>query len=131
MVYISGSQTGDKLGVTCDSLMGNAEPKPQCCSVLWVITAEEIFDLKYEKFLLRVIRQNRNLDLGNGLNKFGNHWCKCFYPSNSAIALCYNCGQSAAAVCNVTMWCFSVWLSFTNQQPVWNDDQVLQKSWNL
>jgi len=40
-----------------------------------VITAEEIFDLKYEKFLLREIRQNRYLDLGNGSNKLGKHCC--------------------------------------------------------
>ena len=32
-----------------------------------------IFDLKSEKFLLRVIRHNRYLDLGNGLKKFRNH----------------------------------------------------------
>jgi len=75
--YTSGSQTEGKLppGVICDSSMGNAEPKSQCYLVLWVITAKEIFDLKYEKFLLRTIRQNRYLDLGNGSNKFGNHWC--------------------------------------------------------
>jgi len=41
-----------------------------------VIIADEIIDLKYEKNLLRVIRQNRYLDLGNGSNKFGNHWPK-------------------------------------------------------
>jgi len=39
-----------------------------------VITAEEIIDLKYQKKLLRVMKQNRYLDLGNGSNKFGNHW---------------------------------------------------------
>jgi len=27
-------------GVICDSLEGNAEPKPQCCSTLWAITAK-------------------------------------------------------------------------------------------
>jgi len=56
--------------------MGNAEPKSKCCSVLRVITAKEIFDLKYEIFLLSEIRQNHYLDLSNGSNKFGNHWPK-------------------------------------------------------
>jgi len=37
------------------------------------ITGKEIFDMKCEKFLLRVIRRNRYLDLGNGSKKFGNH----------------------------------------------------------
>jgi len=27
-------------GVKCDSSVGNAEPKPHCCSVLWAITAK-------------------------------------------------------------------------------------------
>ena len=63
-------------GVTCNSSTGNTEPISQCCSVLWVITAKEIFNLEYEKFLLMVIRQNRSLDLGNCSNKFGNHWSK-------------------------------------------------------
>ena len=44
-------------------------------NVCSVITAEEIFELKCEKLLLSIIRQNRYLDLGNGSNKFGNHWC--------------------------------------------------------
>ena len=41
--------------VICDSSMGNAKPKSQCCLVSWVITAKVIFDLKCEKFVLRVI----------------------------------------------------------------------------
>jgi len=41
-----------------------------------MIIANEIFDLKYENFLLRVIRRNHYLDLGNGSNKFGNHCYK-------------------------------------------------------
>jgi len=61
-------------GVICGSSGGNMEPKPQCCSVLWAITGKEIFDMKCEKFSLRVIRYNRYLDLGNGSNKFGNNW---------------------------------------------------------
>ena len=36
-------------GVICDSLGGNAEPKPYCCSVLRAITAIEIFDKKCKK----------------------------------------------------------------------------------
>jgi len=61
-------------GVICDSSRGNAKSKSHCCSVLWAITAIEIFNLKCKKFLLRVIRRNRYLDLGNGSTKFGNHW---------------------------------------------------------
>jgi len=63
-------------GVICGSSGGNAEPKPQCCSVLWAITGKDIFNRKCEKFSLRVIRHNRYLDLGNGSKKFGNHWSK-------------------------------------------------------
>jgi len=44
---------------------GNAEPKPQCCSVLWADHCA----------ILRVIRHNHCLGLGNGSNKFGKH---CF-----------------------------------------------------
>ena len=40
-------------GVICRSSGGNAEPKPQCCSVLWAITGKEIVDMRCEKFLLR------------------------------------------------------------------------------
>jgi len=36
-------------GVICDSSVGNAKPRSQCLSVLWVITAIEIFDLKRKK----------------------------------------------------------------------------------
>jgi len=46
--------------------MSNAEPKSQCFLVLRVIAAKEIFDLKHEQFLLRVLRQNSYLDLDNG-----------------------------------------------------------------
>jgi len=28
------------LGIICDSSEGNAEPKPQCCSISWAITAK-------------------------------------------------------------------------------------------
>ena len=66
-------------GAICGSSGGNAEPKPQCCSVLWAITGKEIFDMKSEKFLVRVIRHDRYLDLGNVSTKFGNH---CFKSSN-------------------------------------------------
>ena len=52
---------------------GNAEPKQHCCSVWWAISAKEIFDNKCKKFLLRVIRHDRYLDLGNGSKKFENH----------------------------------------------------------
>jgi len=68
------------LGVICDSSGVNAKPKPHCCSVLWAITAKEIFNLKCEKFLLREIRHNRYLDLGNGSDRFWNHWPKTFLP---------------------------------------------------
>ena len=51
------------LGVICDSSVCNAEPKPQCCSAM-----------SNHCEILRVIRHNRHLDLGNGLNKFGNQW---------------------------------------------------------
>ena len=64
-----------KLGVICDFSGDNDKAKPHSCSVLWAITAKEIFDLKCENFVLRVIRHNRYLDLGNGSKKFGNH---CF-----------------------------------------------------
>jgi len=60
--------------VLCDSSMSNAEPKSQCLSVLWVITAKEIFDLKNEKFLLGLITQNHYVDSDNVSNKFGNDW---------------------------------------------------------
>jgi len=38
----SGSQTGVKYspGVICNSSGGNAQPKSQCCSILWAITAQ-------------------------------------------------------------------------------------------
>jgi len=36
-----------------------------------VVTAKEIFDLKYEKILLRVMRQTRYLDLGNVSKSLG------------------------------------------------------------
>jgi len=52
-----------------------------------VITAKEIFDLKYEKFSLRVTRQNRCLDLGNGSNKFGNHCFKWFQWKPSELSI--------------------------------------------
>jgi len=32
--------------------------------------------------MLGVIRHNRYLDLGNGSNKFGNHWFKECYKNN-------------------------------------------------
>ena len=63
-------------GVICGSSGGNAEPKPHCCSVLWAITGKDIFNKECEKFLLRVIRHNRNLDLGNGSKKFGNYYVR-------------------------------------------------------
>ena len=68
-----------KLGVICSSSGGNAEPKPLRCSELWAITGKEIFDMKCDKFSLRVIRYNRYIELGNGSNKFGNH---CSIPSS-------------------------------------------------
>jgi len=58
-----------KLGVNyplramCYSLGGNAETKPQFCSILWVITA------KYCGYW--VVRPNRYLDLGNGFKILG------------------------------------------------------------
>jgi len=62
------------LGVICGTSGGNVEPKRQICSVLWAITWKEIFDIKCEKFLLRVIRHNLYLHLGKDSKKFGNHW---------------------------------------------------------
>jgi len=40
--YTSGSQTGENYppGVICDSSGWKPEPNPQCCSVLWAITAK-------------------------------------------------------------------------------------------
>jgi len=43
-------------------------------AVLYYEQSLEIkFDMKCQKFLLRIIRHNCYLDLGNGLKKFGNH----------------------------------------------------------
>ena len=72
-------------GVICDSLGGNAEPKPHCCSVSWAIIAKEIFDKKCKKILLRVIRHDRYLNLHNGSKKFGNHWHRVWYEHLSFV----------------------------------------------
>ena len=60
--------TNYPLGAMCNSSRGKAEPKPQCCSVLFFLWHK----------ILRVIRHNRYYDLSNGSNKFENycarHW---------------------------------------------------------
>ena len=53
------------LGVICKFCGGNAEPRAQCCTVFFCLWRR----------ILRVIRHNGYLDLGNGSKKFGNH---CF-----------------------------------------------------
>jgi len=54
------------LGVICESSGGNAEPK----ILLFYIVSDNCE-------ILRVIRCNHYLDLGNGSNKFGNQYLKC------------------------------------------------------
>ena len=60
------------LGVICKFCGGNAEPRAQCCSVFFCLGRR----------ILRVIRHNGYLDLGNGSNKFGNH---CFRQTKTIV----------------------------------------------
>jgi len=62
------------LGVICASSGGNATSNHIVVLYYEWSLQKEIFDLKCEKFLLRVIRHSRCLYLGNGSNKFGSHW---------------------------------------------------------
>jgi len=60
--------TNYPLGAMCNSSRGKAEPKPQCCSVLFFLWHK----------ILKAIRHNRYYDLINSSNKFENycarHW---------------------------------------------------------
>jgi len=70
-----------KLGAMCNSWRGNAEPKPQCCSVLFFLLRK----------ILRVIRHNRCYDLINGSNKFGNHFAKLWWDNMTE--QCFDCDR--------------------------------------
>jgi len=67
------------LGVMCNSSRGNAEPTPQCCSLLFFLWRK----------ILRVIRHNRNYDLSSGSNKFRN---RCASRSwDNMTEQCFDC----------------------------------------
>jgi len=69
------------LGAMCNSSRDNTEPKPQCCSVLFFLWRK----------ILRVIRHNRNYDLSNGSNKFGNHCAKRWW--DNVTEQCFDCDR--------------------------------------
>ena len=69
------------LGAMCNSSRGNAEPKPQRCSVLFFLWHK----------ILKVIRHNRYYDLSNGSNKFGNHCAKRWW--DNVTGQCSDCDR--------------------------------------
>jgi len=130
-LYVAIKAVVPKLGVNypprviCDFSGGTAKTTTYSQNHIVVLyyerSLQKNFDLKCEKFWLRVIRHNRYLDLGDGSKKFGNRWIKvlrlceklkplqCF--SNSLMG-CNNQQdpQSLTWVGNLENWPLTQWI---------------------